>query len=141
MPFFQDEMRIPVNEMGGRGPGRIMAPGEIKPHHLSGLGVPAHPGSGAVRHRAAANRRSTRRKDLGTIPGFRHRTQVEPSTAAQPQFNNTPFSTTAAYYSTPARYDFNGGGRNEPSPPSSANHEGFIGSVASMFFGRKGGYL
>ncbi len=135
-------MRIPVNEMGGRGPGRIMAPGEIKPHHLSGLGVPAHPGSGAVRHRAAANRRSTRRKDLGTIPGFRHRTQVEPMTAAaQPQFNNTPFSPTAAYYSTPARYDFNGGGRNEPSPPSSANHEGFIGSVASMFFGRKGGYL
>ena len=131
-------MRIPVHEMGGRGPGRIMAPGEIKPHHLSGLGVPAHPGSGAVRHRAAANRRSTRRKDLGTIPGFRHRTTVE-TTPQQSQFNNPPFST-AAHYSTPVNYNYNsGGGRNEPSPPPA--NEGFIGSVASMFFGRKGGYL
>eukprot|EP00092_Neocalanus_flemingeri_P012790 GFUD01013782.1.p1 GENE.GFUD01013782.1~~GFUD01013782.1.p1 ORF type:complete len:1377 (+),score=309.96 GFUD01013782.1:584-4714(+) len=51
--------------MGGRGPGRIVSPGEIRPNQISGLGVPGHPGTGAVGQAIGA-----KRQDLGTIPGF-----------------------------------------------------------------------
>jgi len=50
--------------MGGRGPGRIAPPGQIRPHHLSGLGIPGHAGTGAVGQAVG-----DRRRDLGTIPG------------------------------------------------------------------------
>jgi len=49
---------------GGRGPGRIVSPGELRPNQAPGLGVPGHPGTGAVGQALGA-----KRKDLGTIPG------------------------------------------------------------------------
>ena len=50
---------------GGRGPGRIVSPGELRPSgHGAGLGVPGHPGTGAV-----GQALGSRRKDLGTVPG------------------------------------------------------------------------
>ena len=46
---------------GGRGPGRIVSPGERRPAHL---GVPGRPGTGAVGIALGAQR-----SDLGTVPG------------------------------------------------------------------------
>jgi len=51
--------------MGGRGPGRIVSPGEIRPNQISGLGVPGQPGTGAVEKAIGL-----KRHDLGTIPGM-----------------------------------------------------------------------
>lgn len=140
-------MRIPVNDMGGRGPGRIMAPGEIKPHHLSGLGVPANPGSGAIRQASASTRqnaRNARRRDLGTIPGFRQHSAASSSlnrddiTAWQQQSYYHTSMTTTGTYRTPQKTNF--GSRTNDAQPMPTN-ETFVGSMTSMFFGRKGGYL
>ena len=55
-----------VCNFGGRGPGRIVSPGEVRPGHYGpGLGVPGHPGTGAVGLAVVGGRR----RDLGTIPG------------------------------------------------------------------------
>jgi len=51
--------------MGGRGPGRIVSPGEIRPNQISGLGVPGQAGTGAVEKAIGS-----KRQDLGTIPGI-----------------------------------------------------------------------
>lgn len=51
--------------MGGRGPGRIVSPGEIRPNQISGLGVPGQAGTGAV-----GKAIGSKRHDLGTIPGI-----------------------------------------------------------------------
>jgi len=51
--------------MGGRGPGRIVSPGEMRPNQMSGLGVPGHPGTGALGQAIGS-----KRNDLGTIPGI-----------------------------------------------------------------------
>jgi hypothetical protein len=57
--------RVPAHEaapggpgprLAGRGPGRILSPGDARP----GLGVPGRPGTGAL---------GGRRLDLGTVPG------------------------------------------------------------------------
>jgi len=50
--------------MGGRGPGRIVSPGEVRPNQISGLGVPGQPGTGALGKAIGSERH-----DLGTIPG------------------------------------------------------------------------
>ena len=48
--------------LGGRGPGRIISPGEKRPHLRAGtLGVPGHPGTGALTG-------SMVRPDLGYVP-------------------------------------------------------------------------
>ena len=50
---------------GGRGPGRIVSPGELRPGgHQAGLGRPGRPGTGAL-----GEALGSQRKDLGTIPG------------------------------------------------------------------------
>jgi len=59
--------------MGGRGPGRIVSPGEVRPNQMSGLGVPGHPGTGALGQAIGP-----KRNDLGTIPGINgHEDQYE----------------------------------------------------------------
>ena len=53
-----------IGGFGGRGPGRVVSPGEIRPYSSGlGLGVPGHPGTGAV-----MNALETPRPDLGTVP-------------------------------------------------------------------------
>lgn len=50
--------------MGGRGPGRmITSPGEKRPQLSVGLGVPGHPGTGALYSTEGMVRR-----DLGSVP-------------------------------------------------------------------------
>ena len=67
-PSFQELGKVPTHEeasgaaqasprLGGRGPGRVLSPGEIR---SGGLGVPGRPGTGAL---------GAKRLDLGTIPG------------------------------------------------------------------------
>ena len=48
--------------MGGRGPGRVISPGEKRPYVREGtLGIPGHPGTGALAGTLV-------RPDLGCVP-------------------------------------------------------------------------
>ena len=81
----------------GRGPGRIVSPGDKRPGFPSAFGVPGKTGTGALK-----------RSDLGSVP----------TTSGASLINNA---------------------ERLKSKPSEDNS--FIGSLASMFFGRKGGLL
>jgi len=60
------DLGVQGHNMGGRGPGKIASPGEVKPpNQMSGMGVPRHPGTGAV-----MSSLGSQRNDLGTIPGL-----------------------------------------------------------------------
>ena len=62
---FPNTLGTTVGGFGGRGPGRVVSPGEIRPHSSGlGIGVPGRPGTGAV-----INALETPRQDLGTVPG------------------------------------------------------------------------
>lgn len=87
----------PQQGLSGRGPGRILSPGDKRPSlPVVGYGVPGKTGTGALQ-----------RPDLGSIPGVSSRLV---SNAERLQL--------------------------KPSDDTS-----FIGSLTSMFFGRKGGLL
>lgn len=62
----QHLLGLPATGFGGRGPGRMLSPGEMRPNLLSGLGVPGHPGTHAIEH-ALENKR-IKRSDLGMVP-------------------------------------------------------------------------
>ena len=64
--------------LGGRGPGRIVSPGEARPL----LGVPGRPGTGAL---------GSKRGDLGTIPGTSDETQLDRPTENRGMVQSTSF--------------------------------------------------
>jgi hypothetical protein len=82
--------------VSGRGPGRIVSPGDKRPNLPSGYGVPGKTGTGALT-----------RPDLGCVP----------------------VTTSSGDYSLRMK-----------TRPSDENNS-FIGTMTSMFFGRKGGLL
>ena len=59
-----------VSVVGGRGPGRVISggPGEKRPQLWAGLGVPGHPGTGALAQQLDGPGRSAVRPDLGSVP-------------------------------------------------------------------------
>jgi hypothetical protein len=92
-----------------------------------GLGVPGHPGTGAVGHAMAGQRR-----DLGTIPGQpSHRVDslhgVRSSEQSSYRHVESPYSNSDD--------DQHGSGMSMP------RSESFVGSITGFFFGRKGGLL
>jgi len=95
------ELKPPdASDKSGRGPGRILSPGDKRPSLPSAYGVPGKTGTDALQ-----------RRDLGSIPGadFRlvsnaERLQIKPDNSHQ-------------------------------------DENSFIGSLTTMFFGRKGGLL
>ena len=91
----------------GRGPGRVVSPGDKRPTLPGGFGVPGKTGTGALK-----------RSDLGTIP------LDMPGT----------MSSSASHYNPEAKFRLH-------SKPSDRTSEGFIGTLTTMFFGRKGGLL
>lgn len=96
--------------MGGRGPGRVISPGQKRPVLEDGdnlFGVPGQPGTGAL------TRVLSVRPDLGTVPSMTVSSSVGSGTFQ---------------------------GRGAPPPPPE-EQPSFIGTLASMFFGRKGGLL
>ena len=94
--------------IGGRGPGRIISPGEKRPTVRGGtLGIPGHPGTDALT-------RAGVRPDLGYVP------------SGSAIYNDKQITSTCDNYT---QYQFK----------SSDDSGGFIGNIASMFFGRKGG--
>ena len=99
--------------IGGRGPGRVISPGGKRPV-LSGksLGIPGHPGTADLA-------RSLVRPDLGYVPN---------SSDAKQQ---SDFGFERGLKNCQQQYPFGDG----------SEEGGFIGSVQSMFFGRKGGFL
>ena len=145
----------------------------LNPYHILGLGVPAQPGTGALRqalggsgggNNSAESRKSSsyfqqqqhRRKDLGTIPGFRTRSSGGHSIRQQNQYYTNPqtnegphprysqhMMNTQSLYEDPHYQSTlaNSAAAGGPGGPSAANNDSFVGAVASMFFGRKGGYL
>jgi len=90
------ELRAPSDEVTpqGRGPGRIVSPGDKRPNLPGGYGVPGKTGTGALQ-----------RSDLGSIP-------------------------TTNYNDYHARMHM-----------KPADNNSFIGTLTTMFFGRKGGLL
>ena len=64
--------------LGGRGPGRIVSPGEARPL----LGVPGRPGTGAL---------GSKRGDLGTIPGTSEEPQPERPAEERGMVQSTSF--------------------------------------------------
>ena len=89
-----------ASDKSGRGPGRILSPGDKRPSLPSAYGVPGKTGTDALQ-----------RRDLGSIPGadFRlvsnaERLQIKPDNSHQ-------------------------------------DENSFIGSLTTMFFGRKGRLL
>ena len=93
--------------IGGRGPGRVISPGEKRPTLSGRLGVPGHPGTGALSG-------SLVRPDLGYVP----------TTSAKPLHVGSGVGSAVV-----TDYPFQSG----------EEEGGFIGSITSMFFGRKGG--
>jgi hypothetical protein len=98
-----------------------------------GLGVPGHPGTGAVGHAMAGQRR-----DLGTIPG-------QPPSHRVDSLQGVRGSEQSCYRHVESPY---GGISNSNS--DDAQHgsgmimprsESFVGSITGFFFGRKGGLL
>ena len=87
---------------------------------FTGLGVPGHPGTGAVGHAMAVQRR-----DLGTIPGH-----AAPNSRRKggPRDNRVEYPPSAATNSSNTLSEL----------PRS---DSFVGSITSYFFGRKGGLL
>ena len=77
VPTMEDDtiFKIPtaaagVQVVGGRGPGRAISggPGEKRPQLWAGLGVPGHPGTGALAQQLEGPGRSSMRPDLGSVP-------------------------------------------------------------------------
>ena len=83
-----DEVLVPQ----GRGPGRIVSPGDKRPNLPGGYGVPGKTGTGALQ-----------RSDLGSIP--------------------TSSMSSSRMFTKPS------------------DDQSFIGTLTTMFFGRKGGLL
>ncbi len=93
-----------------------------------GLGVPGHPGTGAVGHAMAGQRR-----DLGTIPG-------QPSHRVD-SLHGVRSSEQSSYRHVESPY---GGSSNSDAQHGSGSmprSESFVGSITGFFFGRKGGLL
>jgi hypothetical protein len=89
-----------------------------------GLGVPGHPGTGAVGHAMAGQRR-----DLGTIPGqSSHRVD---------SLHGVRSSEQSSYRHVESPY----GGSSSNSDGMMPRSESFVGSITGFFFGRKGGLL
>jgi len=103
--------RLPVSEhnlnppsqlcnVGGRGPGRIVSPGEIRPLQNTGLGVPGQAGTGAI-----GKAIGSKRHDLGTIPGahndefeeFRENRGIPQSSSFIGSFTNMFFGRKGGY--------------------------------------------
>ena len=98
-PDLYGELRPPdpnSSEMSGRGPGRIVSPGDKRPTLPGGFGVPGKTGTGALL-----------RQDLGTIP-----VTSSGSNKEEMRLHSRP-----------------------------SEDVGFIGTLTTMFFGRKGGLL
>ena len=93
--------------IGGRGPGRVISPGEKRPTLRGPLGVPGHPGTGALTG-------SLVRPDLGYVPTTSAKQMHISSGVGAENVTEYPFQT-------------------------GIEEGGFIGSITSMFFGRKGG--
>ena len=90
------ELKAPTDEMPkGRGPGRIVSPGDKRPNLPGGYGVPGKTGTGALQ-----------RSDLGSIP------TSSMSLIHEQRMHMKP-----------------------------ADEHSFIGTLTTMFFGRKGGLL
>jgi len=96
-----------MRAIGGRGPGRVISPGEKRPTLRGPLGVPGHPGTGALTG-------SLVRPDLGYVPTTSTKQMHISSVGGNETSSDYPFQT-------------------------GAEEGGFIGSITSMFFGRKGG--
>ena len=96
--------------IGGRGPGRVISPGEKRPTFPGGaLGIPGHPGTGALTGAVV-------RPDLGYVPSSSATKMHADVGVGAANFQQYPFE-------------------------NGSEHGGFIGSITSMFFGRKGGLL
>ena len=86
--------------VGGRGPGRIVSPGEIRPLPNTGLGIPGQAGTGAV-----GKALGSKRHDLGTIPGahndesedFRENRGIPQSSSFIGSFTNMFFGRKGGY--------------------------------------------
>ena len=96
-----------MRAIGGRGPGRVISPGDKRPTLRGPLGVPGHPGTGALTG-------SLVRPDLGYVPTTSAKQMHIGSVGASQSCSDYPFQT-------------------------GSEEGGFIGSITSMFFGRKGG--
>lgn len=116
--------------MAGRGPGRILSPSENK----AGLGVPGRPGTGAL---------GGVRTDLGTIPGtgVLGEKNIDLGKIAQPSVLEAPRIDLGT---VPRNRDEECEDDVEPQQQGvtrgMVQSHSFMGSIANMFFGRKGGY-
>jgi len=74
IPFSHQNLKPSIEQInvGGRGPGRIVSPGEARPNQIAGLGVPCQPGTGAL-----SQAKGFKRDDLGTIPGIKNNENQE----------------------------------------------------------------
>ena len=109
-PDLFGELRPPGENanQSGRGPGRVVSPGDKRPTLPGGFGVPGKTGTGALK-----------RSDLGTIPL---------------DLPGAMSSISGSGYNPEAKFRLH-------SRPDDRTSEGFIGTLTTMFFGRKGGLL
>merc|ERR1712150_414046 len=111
-PDLFGELRPPGENasQSGRGPGRVVSPGDKRPTLPGGFGVPGKTGTGALK-----------RSDLGTVP-----LDMAAGTMST--------SISGSGYNPEAKFRLH-------SKPDDRSSEGFIGTLTTMFFGRKGGLL